>query len=105
MAEQLGDAWLSHNVDYYAAPDAVPHDLLNDASVWLDSAHGMARTLGDLIDETQHDVDIKHLASAMYGIATLIEMGRKCSRHAQALLLLEAAQLLAEEKSKRGDEP
>jgi len=50
------------------------HDLLNDATMWLQYARGLTATLADLIHEAE-DVDCKQLALSLEAIAAMTRLG------------------------------
>jgi hypothetical protein len=80
------DQWITLHSVYYVDPQVSHHGLLMDAHILLDSAHGMAQMLGD----TLHESDIisnDRLASALNGIALLMEMGRRCVAQAERRLM------------------
>lgn len=82
MNEQAKDTWIPLSVRYRIDPEAVPQDLLDDAVIWLDYAHGIAHSLGEAIHQMD-EINADRLSSAMFGVATLIDMSRRCTAHAQ----------------------
>jgi hypothetical protein len=71
------DQWFVLHTHYHIDSKANPSGLMADAHIFLDSAHGLAQTLSDTIEEDRmlnHD----RLSSALNGIAILVEMGRRC---------------------------
>ena len=81
----FGERWLTRNVDYYADPNASPHDLLNDANEWLQYARHTIRSLANLIDEAD-GLDNHSLSISLEGIAAITAMGMRCAALAQARL-------------------
>lgn len=69
------------NASYYTGPAGHPGKLLDDASLLLNGAHGIAQSLSDLLHQ---DVDINpnDLAKALWGVAVLIEMGQSSAEEA-----------------------
>ena len=63
-----------------------PLSLLDEACLILDSAQGMARLLCDLLPQAE-DANQDDLAQAMWGVATLIEMGQCSAQEAHRHLL------------------
>ncbi|MGC1550349.1 MAG: hypothetical protein WA777_17655 [Rhodanobacter sp.] len=88
MNEETKDAWISLTAHYRIDPAAHHADLFNDSTIWLDSAHGIAQTLSEAMCQVNF-VSTDHLASALFGVATLIDMGRRCSEQAHTRMLLE----------------
>jgi hypothetical protein len=85
MKEQAPGAWISLNVSYYIGPLCDPGKLLDDANLLLDGAHGITPALADLMSQ---DVDINpdDLAHALWGAATLIQMGQRSAQEAHGRL-------------------
>ncbi|WNL47553.1 hypothetical protein RKE25_07935 [Dyella sp. BiH032] len=81
----FGERWLSRNADYYADPNASPHDLLSDATEWLQYARHTTRLLADLINE-EEPLDHRHLSISLEGIAAMTAMGIRCAALAQGRL-------------------
>ena len=81
----FGERWLSRNADYYADPNASPHDLLSDATEWLQYARHTIRLLADLVDETD-ELDKQRLSISLEGIAAMTAMGIRCIALAQGRL-------------------
>jgi hypothetical protein len=76
MATHERDNWIALHTQYLIDPKASHHSLMMDAHIFLDSAHGIAQTMSDLINEDVINSD--RLCSALNGIALLVEMGRRC---------------------------
>jgi hypothetical protein len=79
----FGERWLTRNADYYADPNASPHDLLSDATEWLQYARHTIGVLAELIEGA--DVPDTHRLSIMLdGISAMTNMGLRCMALAQA---------------------
>jgi hypothetical protein len=50
------------------------HELLNDATVWLQYARGVTATLADLVHEAE-GVDCKQLALSLEAVAAMMQAG------------------------------
>lgn len=85
MKKQAPGAWLTLSVSYYIAPVCHPLDLLDDASLLLDGARGIAQCLNDTLLEAT-TIDNAALADAMWGVATLIELGQRNAQEAHKRL-------------------
>jgi hypothetical protein len=81
MKQPAPGAWITLNASYYFGPLCDPGNLLDDASLLLDGAHGVTQTLADLISQ---DVDINpdDLANALWAASTLIQMGQRGAQEA-----------------------
>lgn len=88
MTTRSQDVLISINAQYNIAPAATPQDLIDDASVWLDYAHGIVHTLAEAISYAD-EISPTHLSSALFGAAALIQMGRSCNSHAYERMLDE----------------
>ncbi|UPG93885.1 hypothetical protein [Luteibacter aegosomatissinici] len=66
------------------------HDLLNDATQWLQYARGVTAMLADLIHEAE-DFDCKHLSLSLEAIAAMTSHGTRQLGEARAQLSWEAA--------------
>jgi hypothetical protein len=71
------------------------HDLLNDATMWLQYARGVTATLADLIHEADK-VDCKHLALSLEAIAAMTLHGTRQLGEARALMSWQAARGVAQ---------
>ena len=85
MKEQAPCAWISLNVSYYVGPVCDPGKLLDDANLLLDGAHGIIQSLSELLGQDA-DVDSDHLANALWGAATLVQMGQRSAQEAHGRL-------------------
>lgn len=57
-----------------AEPQPSPHDLLNDATMWLQYARGVTTVLADLIHEAE-EVDCQQLSLSLEAIAAMTRLG------------------------------
>ncbi|GLQ96527.1 hypothetical protein [Dyella mobilis] len=85
MNAKAPGAWITLNASYYLPPVCDPLKLLDDATLLLDGAQGMARVLSDVLPQVE-DLNQVDLANAMFGIATLIEMGQSSAQEANRRL-------------------
>ena len=74
-------AWITLNTSYYIGPLCHPSTLLDDASLLLNSAHGITQSLSDLLGQGV-DIDPDELAQALSGASVLIEMGQRSAEEA-----------------------
>jgi hypothetical protein len=81
MKDPAPGAWITLNASYYFGPLCDPGTLLDDASLLLDGAHGITRSLSDLLSHDA-DVDPDDLAKALWAVSTLIEMGQRSAQEA-----------------------
>lgn len=75
--------WLVRHACYDIDPDATPHDLLNDATEWLQYSRGLTRLLADLVHESD-GIDCERMALALEAIGALTHMGVQSAAHAHA---------------------
>lgn len=73
---------------YHADPEATPHDLLNEATEWMQYARGLSALLADLIHEADA-VDCKQVAHGLEAIGALAHMGVQCTAQAHVRLCWE----------------
>jgi phosphoribosyl 1,2-cyclic phosphodiesterase len=66
------------------------HDLLNDATLWLQYARGVTAMLADLIHEAE-DFDCKHLSLSLEAIAAMTSHGTRQLGEARARMNWEAS--------------
>jgi hypothetical protein len=59
------------------------HDLLNEASEWLQCARGVTTTLADLIHEADN-VDCKQMSLSLEAIASMTQVGARRVAEAHA---------------------
>jgi hypothetical protein len=57
-----------------AEPQPSTHDLLNDATMWLQYARGVTTVLADLIHEAE-EVDCKQLSLSLEAISAMTRLG------------------------------
>ncbi|PTR28422.1 hypothetical protein C8J98_1082 [Luteibacter sp. OK325] len=63
--------------------EATAHDLLNEATEWLQYAHGLTELLAELVHESD-TVDCGRMALGLEAISALTRMGLQCTAHAHA---------------------
>ncbi|QDE38524.1 hypothetical protein FIV34_04565 [Luteibacter pinisoli] len=68
------DTWPMRHAGDSATCDPSVHDLLNEATQWLQYARGVTRLLADLIHEADA-VDCKQVALSMEAIAAMTRLG------------------------------
>jgi hypothetical protein len=73
---------------YHIDPEATAHDLMNEATEWLQYARGLTRLLADLIHEAEA-VDCQRLAQGLEAIGALTHMGVQCTAQAHARMCWE----------------
>jgi hypothetical protein len=85
MKQHTPEAWITLNASYHIGPLCHPDKLLDDASLLLDGARGITQSLSELLSQ---DVDINpdDLAHALWGVATLIQMGQRSAQEAHGRL-------------------
>lgn len=71
---------------------ANPHDLLNEATEWLQYARGLSQLLAELVHESDA-VDCARMALGLEAIAALTRMGLQCTADAHARMSWERAAL------------
>jgi len=62
---------------------ADPHDLLNEATEWLQYARGITQLLAELVHESG-TVDCGRMAMGLEAIAAMTRMGLQCTADAHA---------------------
>jgi hypothetical protein len=82
---------------YYIDPEASSHDLLNDATEWLQYARGLTDLLAEFVHEGD-GVDCRRTALSLEAVAALTHMGVQCVAEAHARMTWERAKALAQEK-------
>lgn len=75
-----------HDID----PDVTTHDLLNEATEWLQYARGLTELLAELVHESD-TVDCRKMALGLEGIVAMTRMGLRCTAHAHARMSWDAA--------------
>lgn len=78
--------WTVHEID----PDLSTHDLLNNATEWLQYARGVAELLAELVHESD-TFDCRRMALGLDAIAALARMGLQCTTNAHARMSWEKA--------------
>jgi hypothetical protein len=73
---------------YYADPDAMAHDLLNNAAELLQYARGLTELLAEFVHESD-TVDCRRMALSLDAIAALTQMGAHCAAEAHVRLSWE----------------
>ncbi|HXO99368.1 MAG TPA: hypothetical protein VN813_02650 [Luteibacter sp.] len=86
MNATSGSRATTHAID----PEATPHDLLNDATEWLQYARGLTELLAELVHESD-TVNCNHMALGLDAIGALTRLGLQCTANAHALLSWERA--------------
>lgn len=71
-----------------ADPYANSHDLLNEATEWLQYARGLTQLLAELVHEAD-DVDCGRMSLGLEAIAALTRMGLQCTANAHARMSWE----------------
>ncbi len=73
---------------YPIDPEATAHELLNDATKWLQYARSLAELLADLVHESD-PVDGKRMALSLEAIGALTHIGLQCTAQAHARVCWE----------------
>jgi hypothetical protein len=73
---------------YHAAPEATAHQLMNEATEWLQYARGLTGLLADLIHEADA-VDCRRMALGLEAIGALAHMGVQCTAQAHVRMYWE----------------
>jgi hypothetical protein len=81
MKHRDDGTWITLNTSYCIGSLCDPATLLDDASLFLNSAHGITQSFSDLL-EAGVDIDSKELAQALWGASMLIEMGQRSAEEA-----------------------
>jgi hypothetical protein len=79
---------------------ANPHDLLNEATEWLQYARGLTQLLAELVHESD-TVDCPRMALGIEAIGALIRKGLQCTADAHARMSWERA--TSRENGKQGE--
>lgn len=82
------DRWTVPRASYHLDPDATAHDLLNDATEWLQYARGLIDLLADLVHESD-TLDCARMALSLEAISALMRVGVRCTAQAHATLSWE----------------
>jgi len=75
-----------HDVD----PDTTTHELLNEATEWLQYARGLTELLAELVHESD-TFDCRRMALGLEGIGAMTRMGLRCTARAHARISWEKA--------------
>jgi hypothetical protein len=75
-----------HEID----ADATTHDLLNDATEWLQYARGVTELLAELVHESD-TIDCRRMALGLEAIGAMTRLGLQCTAHAHARMSWEKA--------------
>ncbi|WP_213948742.1 hypothetical protein [Luteibacter sp. dw_328] len=71
--------------------EATTHELLNDATEWLQYARGLTELLAELVHESD-TVDCRRMALGLEAISAITRMGLQCTAHAHAHISWETSQ-------------
>lgn len=82
------DRWLVRRATYHVDPEATAHDLLNDATEWLQYARGLTEILAEFVHESD-TVDCRRMALSLEAIAALTQIGVQCAAQAHARMTAE----------------
>jgi hypothetical protein len=75
---------------YHIDPEATSHDLMNEATEWLQYARSLTRLLADFIHESE-TVDCQRVSHGLEAICALTHMGVQCTAQAHARMCWEKA--------------
>lgn len=75
---------------YHADPEATSHELMNEATEWLQYARGLNGLLADLIHESD-TLDCQRVALGLEAIGALMRMGIQCTAQAHVRMTWERA--------------
>lgn len=78
---------LSQGID----ADATAHDLLNEATEWMQYAGGVSELLADLVHESDA-VDCRRMALALEAIGAMARLGARRTAQAHAMLHWQLAE-------------
>ena len=73
---------------YHIDPEATSHDLMNEATEWLQYARSLTRLLSDFIHEAD-TLDNQRVAHGMEAIGALMHMGIQCATQAHTRMCWE----------------
>jgi hypothetical protein len=76
-----------------AASEVSAHELLNDATMWLQYARGVTGTLADLVHEAE-EIDCKQLSLSLEAVAAMTRLGVRQLGEARARVHWDAASRL-----------
>lgn len=72
----------------YFDPDATGHELMNEATEWLEYARGLSELLAELVHESE-TVDCRRMALSLDAVAALTRLGVQCAAEAHGRLAWE----------------
>lgn len=75
---------------YHIAPEATAHDLMNEATVWLQYARGLTSFMSELVHEADV-IDCRKMALSLDAIEALMSMGVQCTAQAHVRMCWEQA--------------
>jgi len=73
---------------YHIDPEATSHDLMNEATEWLQYARSLTRLLADFIHESD-SIDCQRVAHGLEAIGALTHMGVQCTAQAHVRMCWE----------------
>jgi hypothetical protein len=73
---------------YHIDPEASSHELMNEATAWLQYARSLTRLLADFIHESD-GVDCQRVAHGLEAIGALVHMGVQCTAQAHVRMCWE----------------
>jgi hypothetical protein len=73
---------------YHIDPEATAHDLMNEATEWLQYARSLTRLVADFIHESDA-VDCQRVAHGLEAIDALMHMGVQCAAQAHVRMCWE----------------
>ena len=82
------DRWMARRASCHVDPDASVHDLLNDATEWLQFARGVTELLADFVHESDV-VDCRRMALSLEAVAAMTQVGVQSAAAAHARITLE----------------
>jgi len=75
---------------YHIDPEATSHDLMNEATEWLQYARSLTRLLSDFIHEAD-TLDCGRVSHGLEAIGALMHMGIQCTAQAHARACWESS--------------
>ncbi|HVI54801.1 MAG TPA: hypothetical protein VM621_07085 [Luteibacter sp.] len=88
--ETSENVYANRNPKYDFEPGATAHQLLNEATEWLQYACGLSELLAELVHESD-SVDCQRMALALEAIGKITRAGVQCTAQAHAALHWKAA--------------
>jgi|GEM_PF-5650731 len=77
--------------ELYLGVDAPAHELLNQATEWLQYSHGMIELLAELIADVGV-VDTNRMVLALQGLGAMSNMGLQCAAQAHRQMVWDESQ-------------